>query len=190
MLERVFARSFLALRESEKLRLAQELNVTGNREDLEKFPEWLDSRKWGEGRGFLSDLARLELFLRLAGMAAEMRTSGFDRVAGATEPDWYGARFQFDAGFRILESDWPLEAIFADPTTPFERKPTVFLICRSNGKPQFRPLEGNELGLLQPLSLGVPLGRVLEKNNGPDLDARTLHRWMESGLLRAIHWAM
>jgi hypothetical protein len=190
VLERVFPRSFLAMREAEKSRLARELAVTGSRNDLEKFPEWLDARKWGEGRGFLPDLARLELCLRQAGVAAEMPNEGFDRVANAGEPDWYGARFRFDPGFHILESDWPLEAIFADPEAVYERSPGVFLVCRLGGKPLFRAIGNNEHELLRTLSLGVPLGRVLEKNNGPDLDARTLHRWMESGLLRAIYWAM
>jgi hypothetical protein len=189
VLERVFPRSFLALQDSEKSRLAKELAAMGSRDHLEKFPEWLGSRKWSEGRGFLPDLARLELCLRQAGVAGEVPSGGFDRVANAGEPEWYGARFRFDPGFRIVESDWPLEVIFADPDALFERSPGIFLVSRVAGKSLFRSLGTNEHDLLRSLSLGVPLGRVLEKNNGPDLDARTLQRWMESGLLRAIDWA-
>lgn len=190
MLERVFPRTFLLLREAEKERLARELAVTGSRDDLERFPEWLSGRKWEAARGFIPDLARLELFLRLAGVAAEIPPSGFDRVAVAEEPDWYGARFRFDPGFRLLESDWPLDEIYANASArSTTKRPGVFLVFRANGKPQFRPVGPNEDMLLKALSLGVPLGRVLEKRSGPDLDARTLHGWMESGLLRAIDWA-
>ena len=62
-------------------------------------------------------------------------------------------------------------------------------LITDRGKPLFRALGENENSLIRPLSVGVPLGRVLERNNGLGLDAQTFHGWMESGLLRAIDWA-
>ncbi|MGZ3741874.1 MAG: hypothetical protein ACXVB9_21030 [Bdellovibrionota bacterium] len=189
VLERVFPRTFLFLQDAEKARLARELEK-GKRCEVADFPALLAERKWSRGRGFASDLARLELELRLAGLAPEIESRGFDQVSTAGEPDWYKARFRFDPGHRLLESEWPLEEIFENPGKAHEPSGSdVFLIYRANGKAQFRALGGNERDLIQALRLGVPLGRILERNNGPDFDARTFQMWMESGLLRAIDWA-
>ena len=157
--------------------------------ELRGFPELLNGRKWPAGRGFIPDLALLELELKLASLAPEVQSRGFERVATAAEPEWYAARFRFDPGHRLLDSDWPLHLVFADPKACFEPSPTILLIYRTEGKTQFRPLGHNEAALIRSLELGVPLGKVLERRLGPDFDAMTFHRWMESGLLRAIDWA-
>jgi len=135
------------------------------------------------------DLAKLELSLKLAAVAPDVERSGFEGVSTAHEPAWYSARFTFDPAHRILESDWPLGEVFASPLSAHSPKTSTLLIYRSEGKAQFRELDENETLLIQSLALGVPLGRVLEKNRGPDFDAMTFHRWIESGLLRSIMWA-
>jgi hypothetical protein len=187
--ERVFPRTFLLLRESEKARLARELLGAGLVDDLPALPAALAERKWERSRGFAPDLAWLEYYLRLASLAPEIEARGFDGVGGAGEPEWYGARFRFDPGHRLFESDWPLEEVFARPLEAHERSPGTFLIYRTQGRPHVRALGRNEEALLRSLSLGVPLGRVLERPNAPDFDARLFQRWVESGLLRAIDWA-
>lgn len=161
----------------------------GGVRELRRFPGLLAARKWPLGRGFIPDLARLELELKLASLAPELGQKGFEKVAYASEPEWYTARFRFDPGHRVIESDWPLDRAFAEPRADHSPSLTTVLIYRSDGKALFRSLGGNEAALIRSLQLGVPLGKVLERRTGPDFDAMTFHRWMESGLLRAIDWA-
>lgn len=192
LLERSFARTFLALVDGERIAAGRELSriaASGGVADLRRFPALLAEKKWSFGRGFIPDLARLELELKLASLAPELPAQGFERVAAAGEPDWYGARFRFDPGHRLFESDWPLHLAYAEPKREHRPDPCTLLIYRSEGKSQFRPLGRNEEALIRSLALGVPLGKVLERRLGPDFDAMTFHRWMESGLLRAIDWA-
>lgn len=192
LLERCFARTFQALREAERTSAARELSRiagSGGVLDLKNFPAYLEERKWPRGRGFIPDLSRLELELKIASLAPDLPTCGFEKVTTATEPEWYSARFRFDPGHRVFESDWPLDQVFANPKCEYEQSPVVLLIHRKDGRTQFRPLGWNEASLLKALQLGVPLGRILERRNGPDFDAMTFHRWMEAGLLRAIDWA-
>lgn len=171
------------------MRVARDFAKAGEGLDLHRFPECLSNRKWANGRGFLGDLARLEIMLRLAILAPDVESSGFENVAMASEPEWYKARFRFDPALKILESEWPLDQIYSQPQGEFKPEATTLLIYRSSGKAQFRALDSNESLLIQSLSLGVPLGHILERKYGPDFDAMTFHRWMESGVLRAIDWA-
>lgn len=192
LLERCFARTFQALLEGERVSFARELSriaASGGVRELRGFPSLLAGKKWPTGRGFIPDLALLELELKLASLAPEVQCRGFERVPTAAEPDWYAARFRFDPGHRLLDSDWPLHLAFADPKASFGPSPSTILIYRGEGKAHFRPLGENEAALIRSLQLGVPLGKVLERKLGPDFDAMTFHRWMESGLLRAIDWA-
>lgn len=192
LLERSFTRTFQAMLEGERVAFARELSRIAARSgvrELRGFPSLLAGRKWPAGRGFIPDLALLELELKLASLAPEMESRGFERVATAGEPDWYSARFRFDPGHRILESEWPLHLAYAEPRASFGPEFTTLLIYRAEGKAQFRALRDNEAVLIRSLQLGVPLGKVLERRQGPDFDAMTFHRWIESGLLRAIDWA-
>ena len=156
---------------------------------MQRLPSQLANRKWSSGRGYVADLARLEYMLRIAGLSPDVERMGFEGVTTASEPEWYAARFRFDPAHRILESDWPLDRIYPYPPGDHSVDPGTFLIYRSEGKALFRRLDENEALLIRSLSLGVPLGRVLERNRGPEFDAMTFHQWIESGLLRAIDWA-
>ncbi len=189
MLEKVFPRTFLCLRESERGKLAKEFARTGTARDLQRFPELLTDSKWGRVRGFLADLAKLEYSLRIATLAPDLERRGFEGVTTASEPEWYQARFRFDPAHKILESDWPLDRIYPYPQGEHVPEPCTFLIYRTEGKATFRRLGQNESLLIRSLDLGVPLGRILERNGGPDFDAFLFHQWIESGLLRAIDWA-
>lgn len=188
LLERTFPRTFQLLNEADAKRLAREFSLREARE-LRRFPVYLADRKWPFERAFLPDLANLELTLRLASVAPDIERKGFEGVTTATEPAWYSARFRFDPAHRILESDWPLGEIFAEPNARHMPRPSTLLIYRGEGKAQFRELDENEALLIRSLTLGVPLGRVLEKSRGPEFDAMTFHQWIQSGLLRAIDWA-
>jgi hypothetical protein len=187
--ERTFPRTCLCLTPAERSKVARELTKLGETRGMWRLPEKLEGRKWENSRGFVADLARLELALRSATIAPEIESRGFELVPAAEEPQWYEAKFRFDPAHRILESDWPLEEVYAHPDSDHARAPGTFLIFRTGGKAHFRALGPNESLLIRSLSLGVTLGKVLERNGGPDFDARTFHRWMESGLLRAIDWA-
>jgi hypothetical protein len=189
MLERAFPRTFSCLTAGEKARLSRDFGAVSPQKDLKLFPEFLERRKWPGRFGFLPDLARLEYSLKLASLAPELHPTGFEKVPMATEPDWYSARFRFDPALQILLSDWPLAEVFERPKVGHDLSPGAFLVFRGQGRPQFRSVNSNELALIQSLSLGVPLGKVLDRPGGPDFDAFLFHRWIESGLLRAIDWA-
>ncbi len=188
-LESVFPRTFYCLAESEKIQVTREFARSAASRDLQLFPDFLEERKWASGRGFVPDLARLEFGLRMAGLAPDVECEGFESVTTASEPEWYAARFRFDPAHRILESDWPLDRIYVHPQGEFVPAPGTFLTYRSGGRALFRALSENESLLIRSLSLGVSLGRVLDRSRGPEFDAMTFHRWIESGLLRAIDWA-
>lgn len=189
-LARVFPRTFASLGEDAR-KLVRDFSrkfpasLTGQVAGL--FPFFLAGRKW-PGKGFLPDLAALEWALRLAEHAPELPSLGFDRVVTATEPQWFSAQFRFDPAHAVMISDWPLDAIVADPAGEHERHPGKYLIFRREGRAQVRVLDENEANLLEALSLGVPLGVILDRPGGPEFDAFLFHEWIESGLLRAIHW--
>lgn len=193
-LESIFSRSLSCLEETDRRRLLGDFrkkfpaslsvaSVAG------LFPFFLANRKWPASQGFVPELAALEWSLRLAEQAPEMATQGFERVTTATEPQWFSAQFRFDPAHAVMTSDWPLDEIFADPCRFHERRPGKYLIFRAEGRPQVRSLDENEARLLEALSLGVPLGVILERPNGPEFDAFLFHEWIQSGLLRSIHWA-
>ncbi len=137
---------------------------------------------------FLADLALLDWKIWQCYGRSTLPLSGFEGVSAAREPDWFGARFRFDPAHYVMESDWPLEEI-VDGKSEVQRRPGLYLIYRRQEQPTFRRLGLNEARLLEPLSLGVPLGHVLDKPNGPDFDARLFQEWVDSGLLRSIQWA-
>lgn len=187
-LERIFPRTYLAFQESERAQVGKEF-AAGRSHEPHRFPAYLAQRKWAAGRGFVPDLARLEYALGLAVMAPEIEPLGFEGVSTASEPEWYQARFRFDPAHQLIDSEWPLTEIYGAPAADYSRCSSTILVYRSEGKASFRGVGGNEALLLRALQLGVPLGRVLERKHGPDFDAMTFHKWIETGLLRAILWA-
>jgi hypothetical protein len=188
LLERTFPRTFHFLSDQEKGRLAKEFGhrLAG---ELQKFPLFLLAKKWPADRGFIPELAGLEIAMKIAAVAPDIERRGFEGVTTASEPEWYSARFRFDPAHRVVDSGWPLCELLGDAQELPSPRPCTVLIYRSEGKALARELGANEALLIRTLDLGVPLGRVLEKNYGPDFDARTFHRWIESGLLRAIDWS-
>ena len=192
-LEAIFFRSLAGLEETEKSRILRDFSrkfpsSIGTNQIAGLFPFFLASKKWPGTKGFLPDLAALEWALRLAEQAPELPSQGFERVTSATEPQWFMAQFRFDPAHAVMISDWPLDEVILEPNREYERRPGKYLIYRKDGKSQVRCLDGNEARLLEALSLGVPLGVILEKPGGPEFDAFLFHEWMDSGLLRAIHW--
>lgn len=193
-LEAIFPRSLSALPEPVRGRLLTEFArkfpaTFGAEQTAGLFPFFLAGRKWASSRGFLPDLAALEWAMRLAEQAPELPTQGFDRLVKATEPQWFTAQFRFDPAHAVMVSDWPLDAIFLDPQSEHSRQPGKYLIYRQDGRASVRALDDNEARLLEALTLGVPLGVILERPGGPEFDAFLFHEWIQSGLLRVIRWA-
>ncbi len=188
LLERAFPRTFQRLGAKEAQRLARDFHFMEARR-LSRFPEFLSTKKWPFELAFLPDLAKLEYAMKLAGLAPDVERKGFEGVTSATEPEWYSARFRFDPAHRILDSDWPLAEIFEEPLASYTPHPSTVLIYRAEGRAMVRELDDNEALLIRSLTLGVPLGRVLERSRGPEFDAMTFQQWIQSGLLRAIDWA-
>lgn len=193
-LEAVFFRSLSCLEDAEKNRLLRDFSrkfpaSLGSTQIAGLFPFFLANKKWPSSLGFLPDLAALEWALRLAEQAPELPFQGFERVTTATEPQWFQAQFRFDPAHAVMVSDWPLDQVIIEPNRAHGRSPGKYLIYRHEGKSQVRCLDGNEAKLLEALSLGVPLGVILESPGGPEFDAFLFHEWMQSGLLRSIQWA-
>lgn len=192
-LEAIFPRTLSCFDELERSRLLRDFSrkfpsTVESTQIGGLFPFFLANKKWPSARGFVPDLAALEWALRLAEQAPEIPTQGFERVTTATEPQWFSAQFRFDPAHAVMVSDWPLDQVVNNPIQEHERSPGKYLIYRHEGRAQVRCLDCNEARLLEALSLGVPLGVILEKPNGPEFDAYLFHEWMQSGLLRVIHW--
>lgn len=192
-LESVFPRTFLAFTESDKKSLVGEFarkfpTSLDTKQICGLFPFFLSSKKWAD-RGFVPDLAALEWSLRLAKAAPEIPESGFEQVVTASEPQWFTAQFRFDPAHAVMVSDWPLDEVCAGPKELHQRSPGKFLIYRTQGESRVRRIEANEANLIEALSLGVPLGVILDRPGGPEFDAFLFHEWMQSGLLREIRWS-
>jgi hypothetical protein len=189
-LEEVFPRSFSCLSEEEGRRLRAEflrkfaLGMPG------LFPFFLKSKKWPGSSGFLPDLAALEWALRLAERSPPVEPRGFERVTVASESEWFSARFRFDPAHAVMVSDWPINEIFHEPRSRCERRPGKYLVYRPEGKGSVKLLDENESRLLEALSLGLPLGEILDRPGGPEFDAFLFHDWIQSGLLAVIQWAI
>jgi hypothetical protein len=153
-----------------------------------QFPLFLATKKWAGEHAFLPTLAEAEWMIFDIKQDAELPVHGLEKIPLAGDEDWAGARFFFDPGHRVLESDWNLSEIFQDLSGIHERRPGRFLIYRHQGRPKVRPLKANEAELIEALDLGVSLGTIQDRPNGPDLDSFLFHKWIESGFLRAIHW--
>jgi hypothetical protein len=191
-LEEIYSRSLACVGSSEGKRLIVDFHRKfpgGSAAGAGLFPFFLANRKWPAVRGFLPDLAALEWSLRLAERAPELPLQGLERVVSASEPQWFTAQFRFDPAHAVMVSDWPLDEVFEHPTAAHTRRPGKYLIYRMQGKARVRGIDENEGRLLEALALGVPLGIILERPGGPEFDAFLFHEWMQSGLLREIHWA-
>lgn len=190
-LESLFPRCFQVWSEAEKSRVTAQFFRRYPKSGLDAaalFPFFLANQKWSSGQGFLPDLGALEWAMRLASQAPDIPCSGFERVVSASEPEWFQARFRFDPAHAVMQSDWPLDEIFQDPIASYQRRPGKFLIFRNSGQATFRAIDSNEALLIESLSLGVPLGVILDRPKGPDFDSFLFHDWIQSGFLREITW--
>jgi hypothetical protein len=190
----VYPMTLSRLKDAEALHLVQDFyrwrRAQGTRGTLARqFPLFIADRKWPAADGFLPILAEAEWHIWNIQQEPEVPNSGFERVKTATDEDWAGARFQFDPGHRLLDSDWCLNEIMRNLDGEHERRPGKYLIFRSKGRPKLKPLKQNEAELIEALDLGVPLGVIQERANGPDFDAFLFHNWIDTGFLRAIHWS-
>jgi hypothetical protein len=193
-LESVFPRTFLCLGEAESRRVLADFlkkfpASLGSSQIAGLFPFFLANRKWSGESGYVPDLAALEWSLRLADQAPRLPPQGFERVTTASEPQWFSAQFRFDPAHAVMVSDWPLDEIYRSAGGPHSRRPGKYLIFRSHGRPGVRSLDENEARLIEALSLGVPLGVILDRPGGPEFDAFLFHEWIQSGLLTSIHWS-
>lgn len=190
-LDAVFPRTLSCLGEGEKKRLLTEFarKFSGGSQLAALFPFFLKEKKWPGASGFIPDLAALEWALRLAEKAPSVPTRGFERVVMASEPEWFAAQFRFDPAHAVLISDWPMHEIFLDPSSIPDRRPGKYLVYRQAGEGKVRALDENEARLIEALSLGIPLGVILDRPGGPEFDAFLFHDWIETGLLSSIHWA-
>lgn len=193
-LSHIYSRTLAAVREAGEERYLARFflrQAESARTGVKDFPAFLAARKWPTAFGFVPDLALVEWHMARAATLGERPVGeGFDRVTSASEPDWYGARFRFHPSVKLVESDWDLPEIVAEPAFPRARVPGTYVVFR---RPQeqgsVRACDPNEAGLIRALELGVPLGVVLDRPGGPEFDAFLFHDWIQSGLLQAIHWA-
>jgi hypothetical protein len=188
----VYPMTLSLLGEAPARRLVQEFyrwRKTAARATLARqFPHFVASKKWAGERAFVPTLAEAEWLIYDVQQDAELPVHGLDKIPLASDAEWDGARFFFDPGHRVLDSDWHLGEIFQNLGGSHERCPGRFLIYRHQGRPKVRPLKANEAELIEALDLGVSLGVIQDRPNGPDLDSFLFHKWIESGFLRAIHW--
>ena len=122
--------------------------------------------------GYLPDIARLELALREAYHAADAAPVPADRLAALPEADFLSARISFAPAMRIVQSRWPIHAIWAanaeGAPMPRERRAEDVVILRPGFDPAPHVLPDHAAGFLTLLQAGHPLGQALAAT--PDFD--------------------
>ncbi|RZA01043.1 MAG: hypothetical protein EOP11_17690, partial [Proteobacteria bacterium] len=131
-----------------------------------QFPEFMAAKKWGGENAFLATLCLAEWHIHEVKQEPELPVHGLERIPLANDFDWDHARFFFDPGHRVMESDWNLSEIFQDLGGSHSRSPGKFLVYRHKGTPKVRPLKPSEAELIEALSLGVSLGTIQDRPNG------------------------
>lgn len=184
-LEKDFPQTFSRLREAERRAVVKGYSYRNSSlspiaaDCGAKFADYLAERKWAAERAYVPDLAALEWAL------ARARRSGFERMADAGEFDWRSAHFRFDPAMELIESQWPLVDLYANPNALLRKGEYRVLVYRDQDGATFRQLDGAEFEWLTALRAGLSLGELCEKSRlSPGQEI--VSAWIASGLISAI----
>jgi len=140
---------------------------------------------------WLPDLARLEWARVEVFDAPDLSPIDQDRLRGVPEANWPDLVLVPIPALVVLESAWPLHAIWRGETDP-RPSPTALRIWRQEGVVFHAPMDGLEREAVARLRSGQRLGEICEAFShleptaaGAEAGA-LLARWVEDGLIGAL----
>ncbi|HEY4001720.1 MAG TPA: DNA-binding domain-containing protein [Candidatus Xenobia bacterium] len=169
-------------------------NLSRLAEDVPGFFSASDYRR----KGFLADMARLELTVCQVFDAPSSAPLTQEAVAAVPEEAWGQARVQTVAALRLLDLSYPVNAYLTavqtgTPLPSTARTPNHLVVWRHRYDMWRMAISKAEYRLLSALQAGSPLGDALwQATRGRDrLDAqevfRAFSRWVGEGFFSEIH---
>lgn len=129
-----------------------------------EMPTFLASFPPLASRGYLSDVARLELALRRAYHAADVGPLAPERLQRLSPAQLATARFSLAPAVEVIRSPWPLHSIHRYATQQGAPKPTAtpecVLITRPNYDPKADPISTADATFLETLCANATLGEA------------------------------
>lgn len=165
----------------------------------ERLPDFIAAHTGmsAKRRGFLADLARVELAVSQVREAPDAPVLSIDQINAIPSQRWPSVRLQASPAVRYLSLNHPInltyEAFLADePLLPIRPQPAWLLVYRKDQRVHRLAIGRRAHCLLEALLAGLPLGRALEESlsihDGRDVQERVftwLREWVSEGLFQA-----
>lgn len=143
------------------------------------FADFLDTAEDMPGPGYLGDVARLEQAQREAYHAADAAPLGTDDIAAIPPEDMAQARLRLAPAVRLIQSPWPVHAIWLYATQTGAPKPAAVAQDVLISRPEFDPVltvlpTGGAAfvrALMDEAALATALDRATEAAPGFDLQS-------------------
>jgi Putative DNA-binding domain len=117
---------------------------------------------------YLPDIARLELAIRQSYHAADAAPIAPEILAQITPDAFLASRLTFAPALRVIQSDWPIHAIWLANTNPTAPKPTMrpesIAVFRPDFDPIVTPLPAHAAGFLAALMNGQTVEAAMDAN--------------------------
>jgi hypothetical protein len=164
----------------------------------ERFPQFIAGSRWLRRRGFLADLARLELAVTEVFDAPETPPLTAEAIAAVREEDWPNAVLEPIAALRAMSFAHPVNAYLQSvkdddhdhPSTARKASPVV--VWRKSYEVWRLDVDERPFALLQALLKGQPFGKAVARA-ARDLEAvgaepiyRWLRDWVAEGMFAGI----
>jgi hypothetical protein len=167
----------------------------------DQLPEFISTAAGLRPRGFLQDLARLELGITQVFDAAETAPLSAEAIAAVPAEAWERARLRPIAAARVLAFKYPVsdyqQAVRNQtPTPPIGRRDTWVVIYRRNYAVYHLELSRRAHDLLQALAEGQPLAEAVaaaqrgRRGAGRAADElfRLFRDWIAVGLFQSVEY--
>ncbi|WP_417699593.1 putative DNA-binding domain-containing protein [Pseudophaeobacter sp.] len=139
-----------------------------------EFPSFLEEMPQLSHLGYLGDVARLELALRHAYHAADATPIAPEILANLSEDALLASRLIFAPALRLLQSPWPIEAIWRFNTEPQAPAPQAGAQAVLITRPEFDPvphlLSTAGAVWLDAMQQGASIGAALQRATATDAD--------------------
>ncbi|MGH9425328.1 MAG: hypothetical protein ACRD2L_03360, partial [Terriglobia bacterium] len=163
------------------------------------FATFLDTREEAQALPFLSDLARLEWARLEVFDAPEAELLKIEHLHNLAPDAWPGLRFHMVSAFQTLQSDWPVQEIWAaaESTVPqskwLQQETTSLRVWREGFAVYHTKIDVAEQKALDCIGAGEPFAAVCAALESllPAAEAAAtagslLLRWIEDGILASL----
>jgi len=164
-----------------------------------RFAAFLDTREEVRVLPFLSDLARLEWARLEVFDAPEGKLLRIEELQRLAPDEWPGLRFHLIPAFQMLQSDWPVQEIWAaaEEETPQHerlcRETTDLRVWREGFAVYHAKIDAAEQKALDCIGAGEPFATVcaalellLPAEEAVPTAGGLLLRWIEDGILTSL----